>query len=262
LEFEGIVRVTEFEGVTNFRDFGGMKTTNGRTVKRGRLYRSGHHALATEADLERLAALKLALLVDLRRPAERLRDVAKRPQGAVVLEHQGPVENAVAPHLAFIADPDATTDMVNAGMQTGYRGYPFDPHYQRMYRDYFNALAELGGPVLVNCHAGKDRTGVLCAFTLEVLGVSRADIYADYLETNRQNRADERLAEMAKGFEATHGRPVSEDFLRYLMAVHPEYLDAAYAAIEEAHGDVPTYLKNVLGIDEAVLDRIRAKLLD
>jgi protein tyrosine/serine phosphatase len=255
--------VSAFEGVTNFRDFGGMPTQDGRRVRRGRLYRSGHHALATDADLERLAALELAMLVDLRRPAERLRDVARRPKGfaAVVLEHQGPVENAVAPHLAFVADPDATTEQVNAGMQTGYRGYPFDPHYQRMYRDYFNLLAELDGPVLVHCHAGKDRTGVLCALTLEVLGVSRADIYADYLETNRMNRADERLAEMAKAFEATHGRPVSEDFLRYMMAVHPEYLDAAYAAIEEAHGDVPGYLKAVLGIDEAVLERIRGKLL-
>ncbi len=256
--------MTEFEGVTNFRDFGGMPGKDGRKIKRGRLYRSGHHAQATEADLEKLGALDLAVLVDLRRPAERLRDVARRPDpfNATVLEHQGPIENAVAPHLAFISQPGATTDMVSQGMQTGYRGYPFDPHYIKVYGEYFAALAEADGPVLIHCHAGKDRTGVLCALTLHILGASREDIYADYLETNRMNRADQRLDEMVKQFETNYGQKVSEEFLLFMMGVQPEYLDAAYAAMEAAHGDVDAYLEAVLGVDEKVAAAIRSRLLD
>jgi protein-tyrosine phosphatase len=258
------MNVSDFEGIVNFRDFGGVRGADGRRVREGRLYRAGHQAGATDADLERLATLRLAMLVDLRRPAERLRDPARRPAGfdAEVLEHMGPVENAVAPHLAFLAEPDATTERVTRQMKVGYRGYPFDPHYVRLYRDYFARLAELDGPVLVHCHAGKDRTGVLCALTLHVLGADRDDIYEDYLATNRQNRADARLAEMADQFEQTHGQRPSEEFLRHLMGVQREYLDAAYDSIESEHGEVDAYLEAVLAVDEARRAAIRARLLE
>lgn len=253
----------QFDGVVNFRDFGGMPGADGRRVREGLLYRAGHQALATDADLELLAALDLAMLVDLRRPAERERDPARRPAAfrAEVLEHQGPMVAAVAPHLSFMNDPNATTDHVSAQMKVGYRGYPFDPHYIKVYSDYFARLADLDGPVLVHCHAGKDRTGVLCALTLHVLGVSREDIYADYLETNNQNRADARLEEMAEHFETTYGRRPDEDFLRYVMGVEPGYLDAAIEAMEAEHGDIDRYLEAVLGVDAARREAIRARLL-
>ena len=137
-------------------------------------------------------------------------------------------------------------------MIVGYRYYPFDPHYVSVYRDYFPLLASLDGPVLVNCHAGKDRTGFLCALTLHVLGVSRDDIFEDYLATNRHNQADARLREMAGGFEATHEYAPSEALLRRMMAADAAYLEAAFQAIAEQHGDIDTYLAEVAGVDEAL----------
>jgi len=251
------------EGVINFRDFGGATGAEGRRVRKGRLYRSGHFATASDADVEQIAALNVALYVDLRRPPERARDPARRraDPAARIIEHQGATETAVAPHLAFLSQPGASPERVTDQMIVGYRYYPFDPHYVAVYRDYFPLLATLDGPVLVNCHAGKDRTGFVCALTLHVLGVSRDDIFADYLASNRHNRADARLQEAAAQFEQTHGHPASEALLRRMMAVDPAYLEAAFDAIAQAHGDTDAYLRDVVGLDLALRQRIRDRLL-
>src|SRR3954452_14511745 len=66
-------RMIRLEGVGNLRDFGGYATRCGRGLKPGRFYRSGHHATATDADLQALAELGLAVIVDLRRRDERER---------------------------------------------------------------------------------------------------------------------------------------------------------------------------------------------
>ncbi|MCP6134926.1 tyrosine-protein phosphatase, partial [Klebsiella pneumoniae] len=63
-------RLSPFQAIDNFRDYGGYAAGRDR-IARGRLYRSAHQARATEADLEHLAKLNLATVVDLRRPSER-----------------------------------------------------------------------------------------------------------------------------------------------------------------------------------------------
>jgi protein tyrosine/serine phosphatase len=254
----------QLEGVVNFRDFGGAATADGRRVKRGRLFRSGHHADATGADLERLAEFDFALIVDLRRPPERANGPARRPPAsrAVVLEHGGPSDQPLPPHLSFLAEPDASTERVREQMSAGYRGYPFDPHYVALYRDYFARLAEAEGPVLINCHAGKDRTGFLAALTLHALGARREEVLADYLATNAHNRADARLGGLLAQFEATHGKPVSERLLRTVMAADAAYLEAAFEAIEAAHGSVDVYLEAEIGVRPAAREALRARLTD
>ena len=64
-------RIFSLEGVDNFRDFGDYAPAAGRRVHPGRLYRSAHHGQATDADLAAIAALNIAVIVDLRRGEER-----------------------------------------------------------------------------------------------------------------------------------------------------------------------------------------------
>src|SRR2546428_8141917 len=67
-----------FDGIHNFRDCGGYATACGRLLLRGRLYRSANHHRASDADLERLRELGLAVVVDLRQPNERAREPSRR----------------------------------------------------------------------------------------------------------------------------------------------------------------------------------------
>mgnify|MGYP003350029903 CR=1 FL=1 len=64
-----MTRHIDFEGIENFRDFGGYHTVHGRSLKRDLLYRSANHAYATDADLARMAELELAAIIDLRSTA-------------------------------------------------------------------------------------------------------------------------------------------------------------------------------------------------
>ena len=255
-------RTIELEGVVNFRDFGGAAAQDGRRVKRGVLYRSGHHADATDEDLRRLADMDFALIVDLRRPPERANGPARRPAAsrALVLEHDGPSDQPLPQHLSFFAEPDASPRRVREQMTAGYRSYPFDPHYVALYRAYFARLAETQGPVLINCHAGKDRTGFLAALTLHSLGAPHEGIVADYLATNAHNRADARLAHLMAQFEANHGRPVSETLLRTVMAADVAYLEAAFEAIVQRHRDIDAYLEEEIGVTSATRELLRAAL--
>src|ERR1700720_2789102 len=74
-------RHLDFEGIENFRDFGGYATVSGRSMKRGKFFRSGAHATATDGDLSRLSELGLVAVVDLRRTEERQRDPSRRWPG-------------------------------------------------------------------------------------------------------------------------------------------------------------------------------------
>ena len=64
-------RLLAFETIRNFRDFGGYDSRFGWRVRMGRLYRSGHHAEASEDELARMDALGIHVQADLRRPDER-----------------------------------------------------------------------------------------------------------------------------------------------------------------------------------------------
>jgi len=251
------------QGVFNFRDFGGHPAAGGGRVRLGRLYRSAHHAGATEADQTALGALDLALIADLRKPGERRRDPARRPHAfrGQVIAHGAEAPENEPPHLAFLADPEARADAVFARMVEVYRSFPFDPHCAPVYRDYFQALAEVDGAALVHCHAGKDRTGLLCALTLHALGVERAAIYDDYLATNRSPRIDLRMEALVERFEREHGRPIDAALLGCIQFADRRYLEAAFEEIEARHGDVDGYLDAVLGVTPAMQARLRERLL-
>ncbi|HLK23335.1 MAG TPA: tyrosine-protein phosphatase [Caulobacteraceae bacterium] len=256
-------RVMPLEGIGNFRDFGGYAASDGRRIRRGRLYRSAHHGQATDADLEAIAALNLAAIVDLRRGEERERMPSRRHEAFAGLLIENPTNEAVSdPWIEFIRGSDASADAFRGYLLNYYRNAPFERRHVDLFSRYFNALAEVDGPILIHCAAGKDRTGVLAALTHALLGVGRDDIFEDFLLTNVAARIEERMPMVAQMIAEQSGRTPTDEAVRCAMAVEAIYLEAAFEAIEAAHGGVDAYLREVLGLDASARAAILARLLD
>jgi protein tyrosine/serine phosphatase len=256
-------RIVSLEGVDNFRDFGGYAAADGRKVRTGRLYRSAHHGQATDADLAAIAALDIHVIVDLRRGEERERVPSRRHDAfsGQLIENDSN-EATSDPWIEFIKTSDASEDAFRGYMLGYYRDAPFEPRHIDLYTRYFRALAEADGAVLIHCAAGKDRTGLLAALTHHLAGVSRDDIFADYLLTNAAARIERRMAMVAQMIEEQSGHKPTEAAVRTAMAVDTPYLEASFAAIEARHGDLDAYLERVLGVDAVRREAILARLLD
>lgn len=258
-----MTRHLRLEAVENFRDFGGYATADGRRMKARSFYRSASHGRATDADLAAIAALGLALIVDLRRPAERGRDPARRPEGFAgeVLVNDDEESADDDPWWSFVRSCDLSEAAFRAYLIDYYRAAPFVPRHRDLFARYFRALAETDGPVLIHCAAGKDRTGVLAALTHRMAGVHEDDVLADFLLTNNPERMATRAPMLRQLIEEATGRTPSEAALQTVMGVEAEYLAEAFRAIEAEHGSVDAYLKAALGVDADLREALEARLL-
>lgn len=255
-------RLLAFETIRNFRDFGGYDSRYGGRVRMGRLYRSGHHAEASADELAKMDALGIHVQADLRRPDEREKQKS-RFTAPVTITHDGGRESE-APHMRFLTRVTVDAEAADEWMSEYYELAPFKEHHKAMFRDWFVKLAEAPGEGagLVNCAAGKDRTGILCALTHHVLGVGEADIRADYDLTNKAVDIENRLPEAAAYFNQMIGKDHPADVYRPFMGVRLKYLDRAYGAINAQAGSIDAYLVDVLKVDAALQDELRAKLIE
>ncbi len=254
-------RILTFDALDNFRDFGDYATASGAHIRPGRLYRSAHQAKVSDADLEKLGALGLGAVVDLRRPIERERQPSRRPlsfDGVVLASDLDRVGEA--PHITFLKTADLTPESGRRFMTDTYGRMPFAPAHLELFRQYFDVLADSDRPVLIHCAAGKDRTGMLAALTHHLLGISRDDLIADYLLTNIAIDLEGRAPAIAAQMKAFTGREPSHDAVVAFMGVEPAYMDAAMAAIDDQFGSLDAYLEQGLRVDAAKRDRIINRL--
>lgn len=260
-------RVLVLEGVHNFRDYGGYPLAGGGRLRRKTLWRSGQHHGATESDLECIAALNLASVFDLRSSKERTLHPCRRPLGFVGAVHIGDdpaprVRAHSAPHVAA-AQAARRRDAAETreGLRRNYGMIAFRPELTALVGRYIAELAEGKGPSLVNCMAGKDRTGLAVAAVQLAAGVHRDDIVEDYLLTNTAGDVEARIAAGMATITEVTGQ-LEPEVLRVLMGVEAEYLESAFAAMAEKHGSTDGYLREVLGVDEAVKERLRTALTE
>ena len=251
-------------GIHNLRDYGGYRAAGGRRVVAGRLYRSGHHADAGEADLAVVEGLELDHVVDFRGSSERERNACRRPDGFRAELHAYDGETAsLAPHLEAAQD---TLDVAgaHAAMERVYRTLPDRAPVLWVMRRYFEVLARepvVTGATLVHCHAGKDRTGMAVYLLHHLLGVHEDDAMEEYLLTNHAPNNEERIASGFAGVKDRF-RAADEETVRVLMGVDARYIWAMRREVESRHGSLDAFADDVLGVDPARRETLRFRLLE
>ncbi|BCL26273.1 tyrosine-protein phosphatase [Streptomyces aurantiacus] len=255
----------ELAGVRNFRDVGGLATTDGRRVAYGRLFRSGHLAHATASDAAFLASLGLHTVFDFRNAADqRLEgpDVELPGVRNMNLPLTDPADGAEFWKMVRDGDLDELRALLSDGraanrMIVSYR--TIIKQRTAEHRQVLHALAEDSVPALMHCAAGKDRAGLSVAVTLLALGVEREAIVADYLESNAAHR---RYKVNRSSSAASAYTPEVMELLSPLFDARAEYLAAAFETIEETWGGVDAYLEQALGVTPETRERLRERFLD
>jgi len=252
----------EITGARNLRDLGGYRTIDGRETKKGVLYRSDHLSKVTKRDIEKVAALGVKTVYDLRGEEERKSSPERLPE--IV-----PIKVVSLPIFYQGLDPYATARriVIRGDVEEGefhnlmieaYRSYVLD--FRSQWSSLLKGLAEPENlPALIHCTYGKDRTGVAVAIVLRSLGVPREKVMEGYLLSNKFWESKTELYSCLANCASCFRTPRSE--VRALMEVRPEYLQASFATIDGHYGSFENYLDQGLNIDEQILERLREALL-
>lgn len=244
----------------NFRDLGGYKTADGRTVKKGLFFRSAHLTDLSQEDIETLKKLNIKHIFDYRNDDE----ADKYP--STQIEN---IKNIRIPALKMPSTESDEFDSVENMVDEFFiKGLAYnrmkDSYYQlpinnESYRNLINLVKDPSMlPILSHCTAGKDRTGVGCSIILMLLGVPREDIIKEYL------KSDSYVKEFIQEF-LTY-RPelskVPEEKLRYIFGVCEEYITETFKRIDEMYGSSEEYFEKEYSISKEDIEKLRDTYLE
>jgi protein-tyrosine phosphatase len=234
-----------FSATYNFRDVGGYRGLNGRTVRWRRLFRSDALHRLGEADDAAFAELGVRTVIDLRRPLEVERF------GRVHERYGLDYHHLVLNHIDWETIEQPPPEEQERWLADRYLNFAEDGREALL--SSLRVIADPSrAPVIVHCMAGKDRTGTVCALSLALLGVSDEDIAADYALTTEAMRPLTAYL-LEKNPEAVQGNEHMFDSPPGAMLL---FLDDLRAL----HGSIENYVREI-GLTDAEIAAMRGHLL-
>ena len=245
-------------GTLNFRDLGGLPAGNGRKLRHRMLLRGEGPKNLGDPHIRELRELGIRAIFDLRSDGEHDADPhGWQDRGCRVLNldinHDlRAAETTEWDRLRNNPDPQAGWIV----MRQNYAAMPgaLLPHWRAM----VNVLLDGGVPALVNCTAGKDRTGVAIALLLELLGVDRNAIVADYLRSSVFGDNMAIQGSIERGFLESFGFVPGCHVIDAMIGVDSDYLGAAQDVVNARWGGIDGYFAaGGVGHDEQQELRLR-----
>lgn len=242
------------DGLHNFRDLGGLGTRDGRWVRGGRVYRSDALHRMTRADVERVRRLALSSIVDLRAPDE-IAHVGIGPIRRLDAEyHNLPTRPAL--FAGSSGEPGASASPAPRSAPERYLGYLGEG--PGCFAGVLALLADPARtPLVFFCNAGKDRTGVVAAMVLGLLGVDDEAVAADYARTQGALDAIRLASRRDYPSDVQAWRNLSPDMREARAETMLAFLDL----VRERVGGWEAYVAT-LGLEAGTVERMRDSLLE
>lgn len=222
----------------NVRDLAGTHTSDGRVIPDRTLVRSGEHSTLTEVGQSAFRSYGISRIIDLRG----LDECAVRPS-----PFAGEPWYTSLPVQAAIGDADSLLDLYYLLLK-------------RSAATFAGAVAAIAsappGAVVVHCHAGKDRSGLVVALALSAAGVSNEEIVADYALTE----TDVRSIELNEVLIAKLSDRAKRADLQDWLGARPETMLRTLDHLDTTYGGVETYLRGPGGLSDEQLARLRERL--
>lgn len=261
-------RHISLEGQSNFRDIGGYKTTDGRTVKWGEVYRTGELPRLSDEDVEILKKLDLQMVHNFlleeeiaQRGQDRLPSFTQLVENPIktsaddlvlaVLEARKTGDFSVVP-------PDLNTEVHRVLAREG----------REEYAAMLRALSDPDNrPFAFHCSHGVHRTGTATAILLSALGVPWETVREDYLLSNtyRAEENNKRIQELTKEAAKTLGVPMAEvdtTNMKAFYILQGDYIDGTLEVIQQEYGSMDEYLLKGLGLSREEINTLRVELLE
>lgn len=240
-------RFVPLTGCSNFRDLGGLPTTDGRTTTWRRAYRSDTLQELTDDDVKRIVGdIGLTTIIDLRTKRE------IEAEGRGPLEAEARIRHVHLPFIGELEVRDEVPETIERDVLADYV-HMLDTA-GHLIAQAVETIATSPGPVVFHCAAGKDRTGILAAIVELLLGVPREVVVGDYELTNQVlDGVIERLGRL-ESYTNVRTQPASNFVCR------PEVMDRFVGVLDERHGGAEGWAR-AHDLDDATLTSLRQTLL-
>jgi protein-tyrosine phosphatase len=237
-------------GLLNHRDLGGIPTRDGRRIAPGRLVRAAEPVALSDDEVATLADLGVRSRIDLRAQEEPIERPCSELDAAGVTVHHVPFRGLLAAErLPPLETPEhlGTYYVASARANLG---------------SLVAAVELIAGEArlatLVHCAWGKDRAGLVVASVLELVGVPRDEVVADYART--QEHAPRLLDRVLAHLPPDRAARVDRD--RPVLQAHAATMRTFLGAVDTEHGGVAGLLADAGADPTTLAEALRARLLD
>ncbi len=245
---DSATRTLNWPACYNVRDLGGLPTQDGRTTAWRAVVRSDIPARLTAEGRAALLAYGVRTIIDLREPDQ------VRAEPSIFMEQCDDPAMPTYLNLPMETREPAVSALIGAAKHRAEVYQIVLDHYPQLIAKVLRAIGQARpGGILLHCHAGKDRTGIIVALLLGLVGVPQESIAADYAESQRC------LWPLWEEIVAKVGGEAQADFWLKPTAT-PDMMESLIEHLSHRYGGVESYL-SAIGLTTVEVTQLRTRLL-